>query len=104
MLIYFFILLVIFSSSIGVYFYKNYAYRNFDSRYDIPFRSSFDHQNCQLDGTCLNKLSNDPTVPPRPTLRPPFLGRNKICLKSPYVAVNLPEIFFTKNYGWGVLT
>jgi hypothetical protein len=104
MLLYYFILIIILSSGIGVYMYHNYAYNIFDRQYDIPLRSSFNHQNCQLDGSCLTPFSNDPNVPPMPNLRSPFMGRNKICLKSTYVPITLPQMFFTRNYGWGMLS
>jgi hypothetical protein len=103
MLIYYLILIIIFGSGIGVYLYKNYAYRIYDSQYDIPYRSSFDYLNCQLDGSCLTPFSQDPTVPPMPKLRPPIIGKNRICLKSPYVSIHLPEFFFNKKYGCGIL-
>jgi len=98
MLIYYFIFILILSSGMGLYIYHNYAYRIFDSRYDIPVRSSFDYQNCQIDGSCRNAFSKDPSVPPMPNLRPPFMGKNRLCLKSTYVPIQLPKLFFNKNY------
>jgi hypothetical protein len=100
MLLFYSILVLLLGSGIAVYVYTNYAYRMYDSQYDIPRHSSFDYQNCQLDRSCWTKFSKDKSVPPMPRLRPPFMGSNKVCLKSPYISVDMPRVFFTPNYGW----
>ena len=100
MLLYYFILILLLGSGIAAYIYTAYAYQIYDTRYDIPYRSGFDHQNCQIDRSCWVPYSTAPDIPEMPKLRPPFMGSNKICLKSPYVARGMPPVFFQPRYGW----
>ena len=98
MLFFYLILTLLLGSGVAIYIYTTMAYKIYDSQYDIPYRSGFDKQNCQIDRSCWVKYtSNDPIMP---KLRPPFIGKNNIQLKSTFVDREMPAVFFTPNYGW----
>ena len=92
MLFFYLILTLLLGSGVAIYIYTTSAYKIYDSRYDIPYRSGFDKQNCQIDRSCW--VNSDRIKP-----RPPFIGQNNILLKSNFIDRELPDVFFSPNYG-----
>jgi len=93
MLLYYFIAIFILSSGIAIFVYRTLAYKMNDGLYDIPLRSSFDYQNCQIDRSCWVPYTE--SIPAMPALRPPYIGINSVILQNNYQSIQLPEIFFT---------
>ena len=92
MLFYYFIAVLLFTSGIAIFLYRTYAYKINDWLYDIPLRSSFDYQNCQIDRSCWVPYTE--SIPAMPELRPPHMGLNIVNLNSNYQSIPLPDIFF----------
>jgi hypothetical protein len=69
-----------------------------DRMQSIPFRSSFNQQNCKLDKSCWvhNKEMINRSYPK--------LSRNYVINRNQFEGPELPKMFFDQNFGKNIIT
>ena len=99
MLLYVVVLVLILSTAVAIYYFQTPIYKVTDKLLGYPDVMGFDRQNCQLDGSCWVDYVKSPELVPRIPMRPPFKGWNSVHLNSEYKTVDMPNNFFSPDWG-----